>query len=176
MYDIYYRETVPLHWKLPADKDESKKVVEKHRPPAIGRAARAGPPQVGRASERAKASYSPVPLPRHTPSATSAPGFEHLNTLSTEHAPDWEEDWDEADFIPVFLRPSVDEEGRTTVVPISSTGQRLAEAQLVHEELRAPPSMLGEDEDSNDEDYFGNDYPDRDEWDENSDTSEEPDS
>ena len=31
--------------------------------------------------------------------------------------------------------------------------------------------MLGEDEDSNDEDFYGNDYPDRDEWDESSEAS-----
>lgn len=65
----------------------------------------------------------------------------------------------------------MDEEGRTTIVPISSTGQRLAETLLVEEELTAPPSMLGEDEDSNDEDFYGNDYPDRDEWDESSEAS-----
>lgn len=152
MYDIYYRQSMPAHWQLP-----------KTAPPHVG------PPQIGRASTKAK-SYSPVPLSRSHHSTTSAPGFEHLTKYQASKQP-IEDDWEEEDLIPVFFRSTVDEEGRATIVPISSTGQRLAETLLVEEELTAPPSMLGEDEDSNDEDFYGNDYPDRDEWDESSEAS-----
>lgn len=152
VYDIYYRQAMPAHWQLP-----------KFAPPRVG------PPQIGRASTKAK-SYSPVPVGRSQNSTTSAPGFEHLSKYQVSSQP-IEDDWEEEDLIPVFFRSTVDEDGRTTVVPISSTGQRLAETLLVEEELTAPPSMLGEDEDSNDEDFYGNDYPDRDEWDESSEAS-----
>lgn len=156
VYDIYYRETMPTHWQLPGPSTP----------------ARPGPPTVGRAKTKPKEPYSPVPLAKHQHSTTSAPGFEHLANLHSSNPEATAEEWEEDDFIPVFLRSSVDQDGRMTVVPISSTGQRLAETLLVDEELRAPPSMLGEDEDSNDEDFYANDYPDQDEWDESGEFSD----
>lgn len=156
VYDIYYRERMPAEWQLPKPVSST----------------RSGPPQIGRAGVTPKSSYSPVPLHKTSQyTSTSAPGFEHLAQLNNhEPAPGLGFDqWEEEDFIPIFIKHTMDEAGHTTIMPISSTGERLAEKLLINEEVQASPSTFEEDEDSNDEDFYGNDYPDNDEWDEGSD-------
>lgn len=92
------------------------------------------------------------------------------------HKPDDEHDVDwlrDMSFFPVHLRTALDEHGKVSVtaVPIGASG--LTEDDLLLEETDASVYEYDDDEDSNDEDYYGNDYPDRDEWDAESDTSTE---
>ncbi|PKI84811.1 hypothetical protein MVES_001196 [Malassezia vespertilionis] len=153
VYDIYFRELLPQNWRVPSHK---KSTIQRE-------SASRGPPQIGRAkTSPAKHAYSPVPAPRASASdhPTSAPGFEHLSALEENNT---QEDWEsEADLFPIYLRPMVDEHGETIMMPVSLEGEKLTENSLVYDEQNAR-SLLGEDEDSNDEDFYANDYPDGDE-------------
>ncbi|WFC97620.1 hypothetical protein MYAM1_000337 [Malassezia yamatoensis] len=149
VYDIYYRETLPSEWRVTTSRP-----VVRNQPPSIGRAKSGG-----------RASFSPVPLPRTQQSSTTAPGFEHL---AKHHAQEKEysgDTFEDEDFIPVFLRSAINDAGHTEMVPVTTSGQRLEETLLLDEERDAQNTTLEEDEDSNDEDFYGNEYPDRDEWD-----------
>lgn len=99
------------------------------------------PPAVGRAQgPRPTSPFSPLPPVRHV---TSAPGFEHLDCNSSVH----DDDWDSA-LLPVALKRQPN--GDLQVVSATVTDQ------LVGDEYPEPE----DDEDSNDEDYYLNDYPD----------------
>ena len=89
----------------------------------------------------------PLRAPRR--STTSAPGFEHL-------APEEDDDflfdeWETgASFTPIFSR--------------HTQGAVPAHAEELVEEEITPAPALEDDEDSNEEDFYRNDYPDQDEW------------
>jgi len=76
----------------------------------------------------------------------------------------------EASFYPVHLRTTIDENGHTLVTAVPIGAQGLAENDLMLEEIESGVGLCDDDEDSNDEDYYRNDYPDQDEWDADSDT------
>lgn len=140
-------------------------VIEKKKP--TEKASKNLPPVVKRATGRTSTNinHSPVPLSQGRYAMgheTSAPGFEHLDDAD-EHELD--RDWaKEASFYPVHLRTIVDENGRASMVAIPIGTQALDDDDLLHDELE-PTLDLEEDEDSNEEDFYRNDYPDRDEWD-----------
>ncbi|WFD30109.1 hypothetical protein MSPP1_001125 [Malassezia sp. CBS 17886] len=166
VYDIYYRESIPEHWRL-AQRPTTRAVDARQRAPVPCPVAdRAGPPVVGRASSATDPrAFSPVPPPQRTakpPGATSAPGFEHLANLDSGACGDaWEDD---AQFFPLFLQPTMDAEGNMVMVP-ARVGAAAAGSGEPTEETD-PAATADDDEDSNDEDYYGNDYPAHDEWDE----------
>ena len=75
----------------------------------------------------------------------------------------------EASFYPVHLRTTMDENGHTVVTAVPIGAQGLAENDLMLEEIESGAGLCDDDEDSNDEDYYRNDYPDQDEWEADSD-------
>ncbi|WFD41703.1 hypothetical protein MPSI1_000337 [Malassezia psittaci] len=149
VYDIYYRETLPTEWRIATP-----------RP-----VARNQPPSIGRAKSSARASFSPVPLPRNQQSSTTAPGFEHLTKHHAQENEFLGDMLEDEDLIPVFLRSAINDTGHMVMVPVTTSGQRLEETLLLDEERDTQNITLEDDEDSNDEDFYGNEYPDRDEWD-----------
>lgn len=150
VYDIYYE-----------DHTTAKLILAPSPPPPRTRNA---PPVIGRASAKPHShAFSPVPLSssqRTWTDSTSAPGFEHLAQQCND-----ESAWSEPlSWLPVQLRPSVDKDGQRAMVAIPIGAMGLHESDLVLEN-QTSPGYEEEEEDSNDEDYFGNEYPDRDEWD-----------
>ena len=144
VYDIYYRDELPPDWTPPARPAEPAA-----RPPAVSARSQArAPPVVGRAKGSSD-THSPVPLRAPRRSTTSAPGFEHL-------APEEDDDflfdeWETgASFTPIFSR--------------HTQGAVPAHAEELVEEEITPAPALEDDEDSNEEDFYRNDYPDQDEW------------
>lgn len=98
------------------------------------------PPVVGRAQTPKKPeAFSPIPPVHHS---TTAPGFEHLDT-----GEDDDDDW-EATLLPVALKRK--ENGELQVLNATVTDDLVA----------AESPEVDDDEDSNDEDYYLNDYPD----------------
>lgn len=152
VYDIYYQDTIHMAaWKHRATKNVS------------------CVPTVGRARVKTNQPHSPIPISSKgydsIPSTTSAPGFEHLQ--DTEEDVDWAYD---ASFCPVHLRTTMDENGHTSVTAVPIGAKGLAENDLMLEESESGAGVCDDDEDSNDEDYYRNDYPDQDEWEADSDT------
>ena len=163
VYDIYYREAMPDDWVVA---QQPRTAAQPPRPHAsVPKRAPHAPPMIGRAARSDV--YSPVPVSRgrfgiH---ATSAPGFEHLAPLQRDSGPDPPsmDDWDdETAFLPVHLHETVGADGCTSMMAVPMGEHALTEDDLVND---TPDAELDEDdEDSNDEDFYRNNYPDRDEW------------
>lgn len=152
VFDIYYQDTTPM-------------TAWRHRDAKNVNCV----PTVGRARTKSNKPHSSVPISGKGydtgPSTTTAPGFEHLQD------PEEDVDWmHEASFYPVHLRTTMDENGRTLVTAVPIGAQGLAENDLMLEEIESGADLCDDDEDSNDEDFYRNDYPDQDEWDADSDT------
>ena len=156
MYDIYYPEAL----KSEATRGPSS-IKAECRVPTVERAS---------SGSRPFDKFSPVPLrPKGygTESTTSAPGFEHLHTPDDDHDMDWIHD---ASFFPMHMRTTMDKHGHMSIVAVPIGAQGLTEDDLLLEEIDSGDGDM-EDEDSNNEDYYGNEYPDQDEWDAQSDSS-----
>ncbi|EDP45327.1 hypothetical protein MGL_0316 [Malassezia globosa CBS 7966] len=80
-------------------------------------------------------------------------------------------DWiHDASFFPMHMRTTMDKHGHMSMVAVPIGAQGLTEDDLLLEEIDSGDGDM-EDEDSNNEDYYGNEYPDQDEWDAQSDSS-----
>lgn len=151
VFDIYYQDTTPMTARRHRDAKNVNCV-----------------PTVGRARTKSNKPHSSVPISGKGydtgPSTTTAPGFEHLQ--DPEEDVDWTQ---EASFYPVHLRTTMDKNGHTVVTAVPIGAQGLAENDLMLEEIESGAGLCDDDEDSNDEDYYRNDYPDQDEWEADSD-------